>query len=991
LPKNKLKTINYRSFTFFFLVLVASLAFLTMAPSAHATQVNPQNTSSILQSSPPPTTGPQNITSTVPPETELTPQQQKGLTISKDVVGFDLTKYKVDSTIYPPDLYLGVVSQENVGYPLTSNSSNLRLMYTFTNGNLTLIHVLESETRGSPILAKPAISIVEAAKSFLSNYGIYSGNPFYSQLQSMIDLKDAALNVTTLSGNIKLKVTNTQDSTTFNWIYTNNGVDAADKCVALVYRNGFLNAFIDNWDLYNVGSATVALSESQAVGVALGAAQKFSWKVGADNDTFEVKDFNVSKVEGMVLFFGSSVMADQPRSSDRLMLYPVWRVGLLLDKVYPGGVFGIQVDIWADTKQVRSIQEQVFTMDTNNTALTANSNSSDTAGGSHHFSSNAIKPSSVPILWIATLAFGTSMAGTTLLCLRRKKYLRSFGLLRLRSFRFGLPLCILVASTMVLAPMTVNASVIPNNRATVFGAESTGQPYVGYRKTQGEILTQRIIAQNITNYFAANGYSASNYQGSNSLKPTILSVTSYNEQNYLGAAVVDFDHGVMRNDCSLAQGELHYLVEDNVGQDDSMTWVDNHQVYDVDIYNQTMGRTFFAFINTCLSADTTYNGNSSTGNPRGMPYAWTHRLVADSSPPNVIDPNFNMSDNGYARSDNGLFSYIGFPYGSAALNQTVPNPDNPDGLSYSYFVDRFFYYALTIDMSVNDALDHASYICFTPNYFGTSPIHTGFTAYWPGGGVSDPYGPNSTLVVYGNGNIHLYEHKPVATYFMNEGTGTTVHDSSGNSNTGTVYNSANWTTGHENSALSFDGVSNYVEIPNSNSLNMNNQISIAAWVNLQADHNSSINTMIRKDGTYALELGDAGNNKPAFLIYFTDGTGYRLDGPEIPKYQWHHWAGTYDWNYMRIYIDSVQVASGPVSKTIASNTNPVRIARINTNLGTEWFKGILDELFFYNYSLTQKEISRLASWSGPSSQSSYSLHRVKGGFGSGNGCGVSLR
>lgn len=45
----------------------------------------------------------------------------------------------------------------------------------------------------------------------------------------------------------------------------------------------------------------------------------------------------------------------------------------------------------------------------------------------------------------------------------------------------------------------------------------------------------------------------------------------------------------------------------------------------------------------------------------------------------------------------------------------------------------------------------------------------------------------------------------IAYWSMNEGSGTTLNDTSGNNNNGTIYG-AEWTNGYSNSALSFDGI-----------------------------------------------------------------------------------------------------------------------------------------------------------------------------------------
>ncbi|MBU2565500.1 MAG: hypothetical protein KJ655_04525, partial [Candidatus Thermoplasmatota archaeon] len=56
----------------------------------------------------------------------------------------------------------------------------------------------------------------------------------------------------------------------------------------------------------------------------------------------------------------------------------------------------------------------------------------------------------------------------------------------------------------------------------------------------------------------------------------------------------------------------------------------------------------------------------------------------------------------------------------------------------------------------------------------------------------------------------------VACWYFDENNGTTAYDSSGNNNNGTIHG-ATWTTGVNGSALSFDGVDDYVNIPDSSS------------------------------------------------------------------------------------------------------------------------------------------------------------------------------
>jgi len=69
----------------------------------------------------------------------------------------------------------------------------------------------------------------------------------------------------------------------------------------------------------------------------------------------------------------------------------------------------------------------------------------------------------------------------------------------------------------------------------------------------------------------------------------------------------------------------------------------------------------------------------------------------------------------------------------------------------------------------------------------------------------------------------------VGSWHFDEGSGTTAYDTSGNDNDGTI-NGATWVDGKFGRALDFDGVDDYVEIPDDSSLDITEAITIEAWV-----------------------------------------------------------------------------------------------------------------------------------------------------------------
>ena len=197
----------------------------------------------------------------------------------------------------------------------------------------------------------------------------------------------------------------------------------------------------------------------------------------------------------------------------------------------------------------------------------------------------------------------------------------------------------------------------------------------------------------------------------------------------------------------------------------------------------------------------------------------------------------------------------------------------------------------------------------------------------------------------------------VAYWKFDESDGTAVSDSSAYKNTGTVYNNPIRVIGKFNSSLQFNG-SNYVEVPDSASLDLSSQVTIAAWINPSSI--SVYNRIVAKSHTsdaapwtmYGLMFDDSNH---ARMEITTGGVQYVLNGQTIiPLNTWTFVAGTYDGSTMKLYVngnlDNYASHSGPID----TNSMPLSIARSGFN--SNYFKGIIDEVKIWNRSISAGEI-----------------------------------
>jgi len=220
---------------------------------------------------------------------------------------------------------------------------------------------------------------------------------------------------------------------------------------------------------------------------------------------------------------------------------------------------------------------------------------------------------------------------------------------------------------------------------------------------------------------------------------------------------------------------------------------------------------------------------------------------------------------------------------------------------------------------------------------------------------------SSTAVLTVNAN------SSATAYGFSEGSGSVTSDASGNGNTGSLVG-ASWTAGHNGSALSFNGISSYVEAANSNSLNPGTAATFSAWVNVVAA-NADISSVINKwsqtaDDEYLFGLDPS--NRLTFAWQTTGGNtwgqpSYNLvsGNAQVPLNTWAYVTVVRNGPSISFYINGnldAAFSAAADSNPFRNGANALRVGGQNRGSVTRFLNGKIDEVRMYNQALSQAQI-----------------------------------
>ena len=195
----------------------------------------------------------------------------------------------------------------------------------------------------------------------------------------------------------------------------------------------------------------------------------------------------------------------------------------------------------------------------------------------------------------------------------------------------------------------------------------------------------------------------------------------------------------------------------------------------------------------------------------------------------------------------------------------------------------------------------------------------------------------------------------VAAYAFDEGSGTSVSDSSGNGNTGTV-SGATWvSSGKFGKALSFNGSSALVSVPDAASLHFGSAVTLEAWVDPSAVSAAWRDVIYKGSDAVYLESSSTGTgNAPAGGGTFGGQDEFAGGSSALAANTWSYLAETYDGSTIRLYVNGTQVGSLAASGAVLSSTSPLQIG--GDSLFGQYFSGLIDDVRVYNVALSPAQV-----------------------------------
>ncbi len=192
---------------------------------------------------------------------------------------------------------------------------------------------------------------------------------------------------------------------------------------------------------------------------------------------------------------------------------------------------------------------------------------------------------------------------------------------------------------------------------------------------------------------------------------------------------------------------------------------------------------------------------------------------------------------------------------------------------------------------------------------------------------------------------------PVGEWRLDERTGSTVNDTSGNGYSGTLTLGPSWTKGKIGAALNFDGSDDYVDFGTAAGLDLTSSMTFSAWINSSSFASQQRVFQRRGAGGYGFTILNSTTIRfTQFGVVDKDITVSALSANT-----WYHvtWVFNDTADTVTVYLNGQSVGSTALASAIVSVPASSNIMGGTGNM----FSGKIDHATLYNYARTASQVA----------------------------------
>jgi tetratricopeptide (TPR) repeat protein len=213
------------------------------------------------------------------------------------------------------------------------------------------------------------------------------------------------------------------------------------------------------------------------------------------------------------------------------------------------------------------------------------------------------------------------------------------------------------------------------------------------------------------------------------------------------------------------------------------------------------------------------------------------------------------------------------------------------------------------------------------------------------------------LIVAGSASARLVGH-----WALDEGSGTTTHDLSGNGNDGVFKGDPEWIVGIMGNGLKFDG-DDYVDCGNGTSLDLTGPITISVWIKPEADETQKVAALckaIEGAAGWSWQLRYGWNSPKPFMGFVFNATGgmvWVYVNQNLTLSEWCHVAASYDGSTVKCYLNGKETDSA-VMPGFVGGRSPLLIGQAGWR---DCWIGAIDDVRIYDHGLYEEEVTQLCA------------------------------